>query len=118
VLVIEDDDAVRAMLLTVLELTGYEVRSVRSGADALRVLGSWRPDAVTLDIMMPDGDGYRFLEARARRRDLATIPVIVVTPSTMSLPPARQLGVHAVLQRPHDVATLRSLIADALGRGA
>jgi CheY-like chemotaxis protein len=114
VLVIEDDDAVRTMLLTVLEVADYEVRGVRSGADALGLLGEWRPDVIALDILMPEMDGYHFLAERSRRRDIATIPVVVVTFSTVSLPTATQLGVRAVLQQPHDIDYLRSLIADAI----
>jgi len=112
--VIEDDDAVRTMLLTVLEVADYEVRGVRSGEEALRVLGTWRPDVIALDILTPDMDGYRFLAERSRRSDVAAIPVIVVTFSTTSLPSARQLGVRAVLQQPHDVDYLRMLIAEAI----
>jgi CheY-like chemotaxis protein len=114
VLVIEDDDAVRTMLLTVLEVADYEVRGVRSGADALGLLNEWRPDVIALDILTPDMDGYRFLAEQSRRGDIATIPVVVVTFSTVSLPTAMQLGVRAVLQQPHDVDYLRSLIADAI----
>ena len=114
VLVVEDDDAVRTMLTTVLEVAGYEVRGVGSGEEALTVLRRWRPDVITLDILMSDMDGYHFLDERARHRHLADIPVIAVTVSTVSLPSARQLGVRAVLQQPHDVDSLRTLIAEAI----
>jgi len=114
VLVIEDDDAVRTMLLTVLEVADYDVRGVRGSEDALRLLETWRPDAIALDVLASDLDGYRFLEERTRRSDLADIPVIVVTFKPVPLPPARQLGVRAVLQQPHDVAYLRETIAAAI----
>ena len=113
-LVVEDDDAVRTMLLTVLEVAGYEVRGVGSGEEALTVLSQWRPDVIALDILMSNMDGYRFLAERSRQHDLVGIPVIVVTVSTVSLPSARQLGVRAVLQQPHDVDHLRALIAEAI----
>jgi CheY-like chemotaxis protein len=110
VLVIEDDDAVRTMLMTVLEVAEYEVRGVRSGDEALTVLGQWRPDAITFDPM----SGDRFLAERARVGELAEIPVVVVTFSSTALPPARRLGVRAVLQQPHDVGYLRMLVAEAI----
>ena len=113
-LVVEDDDAVRTMLLTVLEVAGYEVRGVGSGEEALTVLRQWRPDVIALDILMSSMDGYHFLAERSRLHDLVSIPVIVVTASTVSLPSAGQLGVRAVLQQPHDVGHLRSLIAEAI----
>ena len=114
VLVIEDDDAVRTMLLTVLEVANYEVRGVRGSVDALRLLETWRPDAIALDVLAPDLDGYRFLDERSRRAELARIPVVVVTFKPVPLPPASQLGVRAVLQQPHDVDALRATIAAAL----
>lgn len=114
VLVVEDDDAVRTMLLTVLEVAGYEVRGVGSGEEALTVLRQWHPDVIALDILMADMDGYRFLADRARYGELLAIPVVVVSVRTVSLPSARQLGVRAVLQQPHEVSQLRALIAEAI----
>lgn len=102
------------MLSTVLEVAGYEVRGAGSGEEALTVLRQWHPDVIALDILMSNMDGYRFLAERARQRHLVEIPVIVVTASTISLPRARQLGVRAVLQQPHDVGQLRTLIAEAI----
>ena len=107
---IEDDDAVRMMLMTVLEVAEYEVRGVRSGDEALTVLGQWRPDVITFDPQ----SGDRFLDERARGRELAEIPVVVVTFSSTALSPASQLGVRAVLQQPHDVGHLRMLVAEAI----
>src|SRR5689334_9373617 len=52
VMVVEDDDAIRMMLLTVLEVEGYEALGVRNGIDALAMLGEWRPDVIVLDLFM------------------------------------------------------------------
>jgi CheY-like chemotaxis protein len=114
VLVVEDDDAIRTMLLTVLEVAGYEALGVRTGLDALTTLTEWRPHVIVLDLFMPLTDGYELLSRKSERHDLASIPVIVVTSSTGSLASAAHLGVWAVLQRPHDVSHLRALIADAM----
>jgi CheY-like chemotaxis protein len=113
-MVVEDDDAIRTMLLTVLEVAGYEALGVRNGGDAFAMLDEWRPDVIVLDLFVPLTDGYELLVRKAARDDLASIPVIVVTSSTASLPSAAHLGVWAVLQRPHDVNHLRALIADAM----
>jgi two-component system response regulator (stage 0 sporulation protein F) len=111
VLVVEDDDAIRTMLVTVLELADYDVRGAMDAEQALAVLEAWRPDVIVLDLFMPGMGGREFLRRRSAFDDLATIPVIVVTATTASLPPAERLGVRAVLQKPHDVEQLRSLIA-------
>jgi chemosensory pili system protein ChpA (sensor histidine kinase/response regulator) len=116
VLVVEDDDAIRTMLLTVLEVAGYDALGVRNGLDALTMLGEWRPDVIVLDLFMPLMDGFELLAHRSASVDLAAIPVIVVTTTTALVPSAERLGVWAVLQRPHDVNHLRAVIAAAIGR--
>jgi two-component system, OmpR family, response regulator len=114
VLVVEDDDAIRTMLVTVLELADYDVRGAMDGAEALETLAKWRPDVIVLDLFMPGMDGRQFLVRRSALDDLAAIPVIVVTATTASLPSAERLGVRAVLQKPHDVEQLRGLIAQVM----
>jgi CheY-like chemotaxis protein len=113
-MVVVEDDAIRTMLLSVLDVVGYETLGARYGGDALALLGNWQPDVIVLDLFAPLTDGFALLARLAARDDLAYIPVIVVTSSTASLPSAAHLGVWAVLQRPHDVDHLRALIADAM----
>jgi two-component system response regulator (stage 0 sporulation protein F) len=114
VLVVEDDDAIRTMLVTVLDLADYDVRGVIDAEEALAILEDWRPDVIILDLFMPGMGGREFLRRRSALDDLATIPVIVVTATTASLPPAERLGVRAVLQKPHDVQQLLGLIAQTI----
>jgi CheY-like chemotaxis protein len=104
------------MLLTVLEVAGYDVLGVRSGEDALVMLGEWRPDVIVLDLYLPRMAGHGLLERRSTSEVLATTPIIAVTTSTSSVPSAERLGVWAVLQRPHDVQHLKAVIADAIER--
>jgi CheY-like chemotaxis protein len=58
VLVVEDDAAVAASMVGLLELVGYEVRTAGTGRAALQVLENFRPRVVLLDIRMPGEDGY------------------------------------------------------------
>jgi CheY-like chemotaxis protein len=104
------------MLLTVLEVAGYDVLGVRGGEDALVMLAEWRPDVIVLDLFLPRMAGYGLLERRSASRVLASTPIIAVTTSTSSVPSAERLGIWAVLQRPHDVQHLKALIADAIER--
>ena len=116
VLVVDDDDAIRTMLLTVLEATGYDARGAHDGADALDVLGRWRPDVILLDLAMPEMNGWHFLERRATASELSAIPVIVVTATTLRhVPAAERLGVRAVITKPHAVAPLQALIEQTTG---
>ena len=62
-LVVEDDAALRAVLARGLREEGFEVSAVGGGADALRLAGERRPDAVVIDIGLPDADGRDVCQA-------------------------------------------------------
>jgi len=62
-LVVEDDAALRAVLARGLREEGFEVSAVGAGADALRLAGERRPDAVVIDIGLPDADGRDVCQA-------------------------------------------------------
>jgi len=66
VLLVEDDPSVSASMVVLLEMVGYVVRAVGSGAEALRVLQDYRPRVVLLDIGLPGEDGYTVAQ-RIRR---------------------------------------------------
>jgi two-component system OmpR family response regulator len=76
-LVVDDEPTILELLSGSLRLAGYEVVTAASGAEAVRVAASSRPDLVLLDVMMPNGDGF---EALRRIRDGGSeIPVIFLT---------------------------------------
>ncbi|MDJ0342108.1 response regulator transcription factor [Streptomyces sp. H10-C2] len=77
VLVVDDEAALSDLLSMALRYEGWEVRTAADGAGALRVARDTRPDAVVLDVMLPDMDG---LEVLARlRRDTPNVPVLFLT---------------------------------------
>lgn len=76
VLVVDDDPALRELVLAILERSGYEVRLAADGRAGLRELYQWRPDLVVLDVAMPGLDGWQTLE---RIRDLSDVPVLMLT---------------------------------------
>ena len=76
VLVVDDDEVIRQLITLNLELEGFEVYEAVDGADALRKAAEVRPCVITLDIMMPNMDGW---DAAARlRSDPLTAHVKVV----------------------------------------
>jgi two-component system response regulator MprA len=77
VVVAEDDRATRDSLVTALELEGYRVAGVADGARALEVISSARPDAVVLDVGMPEVDGLSVCRRLRARHDHT--PVLVLT---------------------------------------
>jgi signal transduction histidine kinase/DNA-binding response OmpR family regulator len=79
VLVIEDDAATRDLLATYLRRQGYRTLLAASAEEGLRLAREARPDAITLDIVLPGLSGWAALGALKADPQLAGIPVIVVT---------------------------------------
>ena len=79
VLVVDDSDDIRGLITVNLELEGFEVRTASDGAEALEILRSWRPDAMTLDVQMPGLDGYSTLERLRADPAYVGLPVVMVT---------------------------------------
>jgi signal transduction histidine kinase/CheY-like chemotaxis protein len=79
VLVIEDERVMQDLLRQELAQRGYRVFTATGGVEGLRLAREVRPDAITLDIIMPDLDGWSVLRALKDDPDLRGIPVILVT---------------------------------------
>jgi len=92
VLVVEDDDVMRTMLRRLLVGEGCLVAESENGKVALERVSEFRPDLVLLDLMMPEMDGFEFIEALRIRPDAADIPVIVVTAADLSDAEAARLS--------------------------
>jgi DNA-binding response OmpR family regulator len=76
VLVIEDDQRIRAVVASALVESGHAVRTEGRGTDALTAVIDWRPDVVVLDLGLPDLDGTDVLRML---RGVSAVPVIVAT---------------------------------------
>jgi PAS domain S-box-containing protein len=79
VLVVDDDEAARDLLVRFLRREGFAVRTAADGASVLPMARELRPVAVLLDVMMPRMDGWAVLSAMKADPELSDIPVIMVT---------------------------------------
>jgi two-component system OmpR family response regulator len=77
VLVVDDEATLAELVSMALRLEGWEVRSAGDGLSAVRTARDFRPDAVVLDVMLPDIDGYEVL--RRMRADTPALPVLFLT---------------------------------------
>ena len=77
VLVVDDEASLAELLSMALRYEGWQVHSAGDGAGALRVAREFRPDAVILDMMLPDMDGLSVLAGL--RRELPEVPVLFLT---------------------------------------
>ncbi len=78
-LVIDDDAAVRDLMQRFLRKEGFSVVAAPDGEQGLRLAKALHPDAITLDVIMPGMDGWAVLAALKADRDLADIPVVMLT---------------------------------------
>jgi CheY-like chemotaxis protein len=106
VLVVEDDAVVGEMIRLVLEDEGYAVDWCRSAGEALRTTRARRPQAVVLDLRLPDGRGEGLM--RRLRADPATfdVPVVVLSAAADGLGSDEMQLARAVLEKPFDVEEL------------
>ena len=115
VLVVDDDPAARDLLTTNLGREGYRTIQARGGDEALELARKLRPDAITLDVLMPKKDGWTVLAALKADPELRDIPVIMVT-----VAPDRgiglSLGAAEVMTKPVDRGELTSLLRQLLSR--
>jgi len=79
VLVVDDEPDVRLFLQTVLEDAGFGVALAANGKEALERMTESKPDAISLDLVMPKMSGLKFYRYIQKNKDRAGIPVIVVT---------------------------------------
>lgn len=95
----EDDPANREVMQLVLENAGYRVRTAGNGAEALTSAAEETPDAVLLDMQLPDQRGEDV--SAALRARIAPVPRIIITSGmTIGSADAARLGADAVLQKP------------------
>jgi CheY-like chemotaxis protein len=117
VLVVDDDVTVRELVERHLERAGFAVVTARGGQEGLRLVRELRPAAVTLDIMMPDLDGWTVLAAIKGDPALASTPVVL-----MSIVDQKNrgyaLGAADYLVKPVDRAKLVETLASICGSAA
>jgi signal transduction histidine kinase/CheY-like chemotaxis protein len=83
-LVIDDDPLARDMLRRALERGGWSVHEAENGRCALDELANARPTLILLDLMMPEMDGFEFLNQLLDQPEWGRVPVLVVTAKTLS----------------------------------
>ena len=116
VLVVEDDPAIRGLVMAALEGVGYEVLTAIDGQDALQIVGSTHVDAALVDIMLPRVDGHEFI--RACRADPATrdLPMLVMSAGYDARRDA-ELADLVFVAKPFDIEMLLMLVDDAVTSG-
>jgi signal transduction histidine kinase/ActR/RegA family two-component response regulator len=118
VMVIDDDDTFREAVGGVLRDAGMRVVQTSDGRVALAAMTQHRPDAIVLDLRLPEMDGTILLDALSEDADLRGVPVVILTAFPGELTPSPVHRANAVLEKvetPIDdlPAIIRSIVAAA-----
>ena len=116
-LVIDDEEDIREVASLTLELKeGWDVAAAGSGAEGLKLARDGAPDAILLDVMMPDMDGPTTLRLLRNLPETRSIPVIFLTAKVQAADRRRYLdmGVSGVIAKPFDPLTLGRTICECL----
>lgn len=115
-LIVDDSESNRILLSRTLKRQGYQVTTAEEGRQALDLLHSRQFDAVLLDIVMPEIDGYEVLTQMKRDKNLRHIPVIMISAldDLTSLVRCIESGADDYLTKPFDPVLLRARIGASL----
>lgn len=117
ILIVDDERDVHTLLAELLRSEGYEVVSAADGAEALEYLrtATTLPSLILLDLVMPNVDGWQFLEERSLDPRLAAIPVVLISGQVAARETARALGLASYIEKPIGVAPVREMLARLVG---
>ncbi len=123
VLVVDDDEATRDMLRRILEKEGWQVAEAENGRLGLEQLAQFLPSLILLDLMMPEMDGFEFIEELRRHAQWRRVPVVVLTAKTLTAEDRQRLNgyVERVIQKGSYtgetlLAEVRSLVEAFVGQ--
>lgn len=114
ILVVDDQDGVRQLLLEILRGEGFEVSSASNGYEALEELERGCPDLILVDIKMPRMNGLDLLR-EIKTRGYPCLPVMMTAYGELEIAnEAMELGVRHFINKPFDIDDFRRAIREVL----
>ncbi|MGE5660161.1 MAG: response regulator [Actinomycetota bacterium] len=117
ILVIDDDDVIRQVIQGCFEdVAGWEVFTASSGQEGLENAVAEEPDAILLDITMPQMSGLRFLYVRSKYPTIYCIPVVLLTSRVEFADPNifHEMSVRGIIGKPFNPFVLVRQVAEIL----
>jgi DNA-binding NtrC family response regulator len=113
VLVVDDDRPIVDFIMEVLHDEGYAVRGAFDAVSALAAIEAEAPDIVLLDLLMPGASGTELFRTLVER-ELATVPILLMTADNHAVEALIAQGVKFILLKPFDLDTLLDCVQRAL----
>jgi DNA-binding NarL/FixJ family response regulator len=115
-LLVDDDPNLILLVKDYLEFRGYEVVTAENGREALTVLGQELPDMIICDIMMPEMDGYGFVEELRKQNQASWIPVLFLSAKGQSQDRIKglNLGADVYMVKPFEPEELVAQVESSL----
>jgi two-component system alkaline phosphatase synthesis response regulator PhoP len=114
ILIVDDDDAIRALLMTVLRRRGFDVDAARNGVEALERCNRCNYALLLLDLMMPRMSGWELIEQLAPRIKEKGLPLVIVLTAGLEpagLDPTLVIG---AIRKPFDIPMLMDMVLGCL----
>jgi len=118
ILIVDDDDAIRATLRDVLEQNGYAVEEARDGAEGLAMISASAPDILVTDLSMPGLDGHALVRGVRESAGLSRLPILMLTSDTdeRSQLQAFEAGADDYIMKPTKIPVVVARVRAALRR--
>jgi CheY-like chemotaxis protein len=115
VLIVDDAAFARRMIRKILQVDGYEILEASNGEEGLNMVRNHTPDCVLTDILMPDVDGFAFLQAM--RNEGIQIPTIIISADIQDSSRNRglELGATCFINKPLKEDEVRQAVRQACG---
>jgi DNA-binding response OmpR family regulator len=120
VLIVDDEPNIVTALEFLLERRGYEVRVAANGEEAMALAGTFRPDVMLLDVMMPKRSGYEVCQRVRERPDLQHVKIVMLSAKGREAEVSKglSLGADLYITKPFSTQELVERIDALLGAAA
>ncbi len=117
VIIVDDRDVNRDILIKILEPLGYIVKEASGGSEALDLIDTWEPDLVLLDLVMPEVSGRDVIRALKKNPRHSGIKIIVITASALEMEKDEilELGADSFIRKPFRESSILNEIKDMFG---
>jgi len=116
IMILEDDEATAELIRFYLKEEGFETVVSSKGAGFVDKVAEYRPDLITLDIKLPDTDGFSILSMLQQDERTMDIPVVFVTVNEGEIEKGLKMGAGGYIVKPFKEAELKGTIKFVLGR--